>query len=75
MSWVMAMTRTERPITYGFHIGEVKVAEITFAGREVLLRTMSNVTEHANMSEAMREMHRRLNAPSPEGSRVGRMRQ
>lgn len=75
MSWVMAMTRTERPVAYGFHIGDLKVAEITFAGGRALLRTMTDVTGYPTMSDAMKEMHRRLNAPSPEGSRVGGMKQ
>lgn len=67
MSWIMTMRRTERPITYSFAIGAMVVADITFSGKIVWLRTLTDVTHHNSMSDALKEMHRQLNGPAPEG--------
>lgn len=80
MSWIMSTKREERPVRYRFFIGQVQVAEVSFAGKTVLLRTMGErysdeESSHTSMSEAMKEMHRLLNAPSPEGAKVGGMKQ
>lgn len=67
MSWIMTMRRTENPIAYSFAIGTVEVAEITFSRGLVWLRTMNSTSDHKTMTEAMKEMHVRLNSPAPEG--------
>lgn len=71
MTWVMSMERKEQPIRYIFRIGSLPVARVSFFGRQVLLETLGSETSHATMSDAMREMHRRLNEPAPEGAKVG----
>jgi hypothetical protein len=79
VSWVMSMKREEAPVRYRFFIGELQVAEVSFAGKKARLTVLGDpwlhVTDHDSMSEAMTEMHRRLKAPSPEGARVGGMKQ
>lgn len=76
----MSMLREERPARYTVFIGSVPVAQVTFGHMRTgdrirscaLLRISDEVelTHHLTMSDALREMHRRLNSPSPEGANV-----
>lgn len=80
MSWTMSTLKAERG-EYHVYIGAVKVAEVCFSKGatrwKVFLRLMRNhvaydVREHyETMSDALRDLHRLLNAPPPEGARVG----
>lgn len=70
MAWVMSTRRTERPVAYQFLIGDLQVAEVSFAGSRAILSTMTDRTDHPTMSDAMKEMHRRLNSPPAERERV-----
>jgi|HubBroStandDraft_4_1064222.scaffolds.fasta_scaffold00019_43 hypothetical protein len=76
--WVMSTLRTEKPREYHIYIGAVKVAEICFnrssAKWKVYLRLMHNYVAYAvkdhyeNMGAAMKDLHRLLNSPPPEGA-------
>lgn len=74
--WIMSMLRLSEPTRYEVFIGDVTVAEIAFgraAGRSVCyLRTLEDVQDFPTMSDALRELHRRLKSPSPDGATVGR---
>lgn len=78
--WVMSTLRTEKPREYHIYIGAVKVAEVCFSSQakkwKCYLRLMHNyvsydVKEHyETMGDAMRDLHRLLNSPPPEGATV-----
>ena len=67
--------------SYHVYIGAVKIAEIYFSPTatkwKVILRLMRNDVSYdasrhfENMGEALKELHRLLNSPPPEGARVG----
>jgi hypothetical protein len=70
--WIMSQRREERPVRYTYFIGEVPVASVHFVGGSAVLTTGDAVESFATMSEALTEMHRRLNAPAPAANTVGR---
>jgi hypothetical protein len=65
-SWVMTSERGDGGII--FWIGEIQVATLAFVrdnSKRVFIHTLDNssIGPYASMSEAMREMHRRLKSP------------
>lgn len=84
MGWTMSTLRVKPafgPLEYHIFIGAIKVAEICFSNQatrwKCYLRLMRNdasyeIRDHfENMSDALKELHRLLNSPSPEGATVG----
>jgi hypothetical protein len=74
--WVMSILRLTEPTRYEVYIGAVKVALIYFgrsASRSCCYLDVDGEeeTEFPTMSDALRELHRLLNSPSPEGAKVG----
>ena len=67
--WVMTSKRQDGGIV--FWIGQIRVAELKFVrdgSKRVFLRTFDGpvLGPYENMSEAMKEMHRRLSSPPVE---------
>ena len=83
MTWVFnskPLSKTE----VGFYIGEVKIAEICMDKRATkwhfYLRLMWNhvtynipAQRYETFSDALTDLHRRLNAPPPEDHNVGKI--
>lgn len=74
MPWVMTHTQERAPMRYHWWIGAIKVAEVQYyssrgyGGEWVLRGAGFPPSEWPSMSAAMKEMHRLLNSPPPEGA-------
>lgn len=81
MPWVMSILKRTDPVEFHVYVGAVKIAEICFdrnATRwKCYLRLMYSYTaydvrpHYESMSDALKDLHRLLNSPSPEGANVG----
>lgn len=78
--WVMAVKKQTQPTEFYVYIGNVKIAEIAFHRSapkwKCYMRLFGyQIKDYLSMSDALRDLHKLLKSPPPEGANVGNERQ
>lgn len=73
--WVMSILKVQNPTEFHVYIGALKIAEIAFtkaAKWKCYMRLPEHrIKDYETMSDALKDLHKILNSPSPEGATVG----